>query len=274
MKKHSLKFAALATCMLIFVTSCQKESVEGDDSQISASQTSSDAGGMVEQVEDEAAYRMSPSTAITGCPTITWSADRGTFPNTCTIDFGTSCTGRNGRVFSGQITVDVSAPYFEAGSVRVTQTDNLTIDGNSLAFTRTVTNLGLNPSDQMHWSVVVNGTRVKASDGSEATWTANRVRTMTAGLETEDNLEDDIHEITGSATGVSHRGDAFTSTITTPLVKRGDCQWIVSGIEVTTAEGRRGERTLDFGDGSCDDKGTITLRNGDTREITLHRPRR
>jgi hypothetical protein len=274
MKKHILKFAALATLMLLFVTSCQKDSVEGDDTQISASQTSSDAGGMIEQIEDEAAYRMSPSTAVTGCPTVTWSADRSTFPNTCTIDYGTGCIDRHGREVSGKITVDVSAAYFEAASVRVTHTENLTVDGNSIAFTRTVTNQGLNSSNQMFWTVVVNGTRVRASDSTEATWSANRVRTMTAGLETEDNLEDDVHEITGTATGVCHRGNTFTSTITTPLVKRGDCQWIVSGVEVTTAEGRRGERTLDFGDGSCDDKGTITLRNGDTREITLHRPRR
>lgn len=271
MKKHILKFVALSTLLLLFVTSCQKESVESDDTQISGSQTSSDAGGTIEQMEDEASYRMSPTTAVTGCPTVTWSAAQGTFPNTCTIDFGTSCTGRNGHVLSGQITVQVSAPYFEEGSVRVTSTDNLTCDGNSMAYTRTVTNMGFNDNDQMHWSVVVSGTRVKATDGSEATWTANRTRTMTAGLETADNLEDDVYEITGTATGTCPKGNAFSSTITTPLVKRGDCEWIVSGVEVTAADGRRGGRTLDFGDGSCDDKGTVTLRNGDTREILLHR---
>lgn len=274
MKKHILKLAALATLMLIFVTSCQKDSVESDDTQIAASQTSSDANGTIEEMEDEAAYRMSPNTAVTGCPAVTWSADRGTFPNTCTIDYGTGCTARNGRVISGQITVEVSAPYFEQGSVRTTSTDNLTVDGNAISYTRTVTNQGLSESGQMYWTVDVSGTRVRASDGNEATWSADRIRTLTAGLETQDDMTDDVYEITGTATGVCHQGRAFSSTITTPLVKRGDCRWIVSGVEVCTVEGRQGSRTLDFGDGDCDDKGTVTLPNGNTREITLHRPRR
>lgn len=274
MKKHILKLAALATLLLILVTSCQKETVESADTQISASQTSSDANGTIEEMEDEAAYRMSPSTAVTGCPTVTWTADRGTFPNTCTIDYGTGCTARNGRVISGQITVEVSAPYFEQGSVRTTSTDNLTVDGNAISYTRTVTNQGLGEAGQMSWTVVVSGTRVKADNGAEATWSADRVRTLTAGLETQDDMSDDVYEITGTATGTCREGHAFTSTITTPLVKRGDCRWIVSGVEESTVEGRNGSRILDFGNGDCDDKGTVTLPNGNTREITLHRPRR
>lgn len=271
MKKHILKLAALATLLLLFVTSCQKDSVESEDTQISASQSSADAAGLVEEADDEAAYRMSPTTAVTGCPTVSWSDSMGNFPNTCTIDFGTSCTGQNGHVMSGKIIVDVSGPYFTQGSVRVTHTENFTCDGNSLDFTRTVTNQGFNSNGLMYWTVQVAGTRVRASDSTEATWSADRIRTMTAGLDTQDNPQDDVIEITGTATGTCHMGHAFTSTITTPLVKRGDCQWIVSGVEVTTADGRRGQRTLDFGDGSCDDQGTVTLRDGSTRTITLHR---
>jgi hypothetical protein len=273
MKKHMLY--ALVAVFTLFVTACQKENLESDDAQVSASQSSSESASLVEEAEDEAAYRMLSTTSTTGCPTITWAADRGTFPNTCTIDFGTGCTGRNGHEISGQITVEVSAPYFDQGSVRTTSTSNLTIDGNAVAFTRNVTNQGLNSNEQMYWTVEVSGTRVRDCDNAQATWSASRTRTMTAGLETEEVLEDDVYEITGGATGISHKGHPFTSTITTPLIKRGDCRWIVSGVETMTGEGRRGQqvqRSLDFGDGSCDDKGILTLGNGDTREITLRRP--
>jgi hypothetical protein len=271
MKKHFVRFAALALVATFGLTACQKEDVETSDSQISASQSSSEAGNLVEDVNDEAEYRLSPSTAITGCPTITFASAQGTYPNTITIDYGTGCVAQNGRTMAGKIIVDVSAGYYAQGAVRTTHTDNFTVDGNSLDFTRTVTNQGLNGAGQMYWSVVVSGTRVKASDGTTGTWTADRVRTMVAGQATTDDMLDDVVEITGTATGTCREGRAFSSSITTPLVKRADCKWIVSGVEQTTVSGRNGARSLDFGDGSCDDKGIITLPNGTTREITLHR---
>lgn len=273
MKKHIVKIAALSFLLSLFLTSCQKDAVEADDNQIAAAQSSSEASGMVEDMSDEAEYRMSPSTAITGCPTITSTVPRGQFPNTITIDYGTGCTAQNGREIAGQIIIDISAAYFTAGSVRTAHTNGLTVDGNSLEYTRTVTNQGLNTSGQMYWSVVVSGTRVKASDGSTGTWAANRTRTLIEGQSTEDDMLDDVYQITGGGSGTCHEGREFTSTITTPLIKRADCKWIVSGVEETTVAGCRGTRSLNFGDGSCDDKGTITMRNGETREITLHRPR-
>jgi hypothetical protein len=273
MKKHIVKIAALAFVASLTLTACQKEAVESSDPQSTAAQSSSEASNLVEDLNDEAEYRMSPSTAITGCPSISSAADRGIFPNTITIDYGTGCTAQNGRELAGKIIVDITAGYFTQGSVRTTHTEGFSVDGNSLEFTRVVTNQGLNSSGQMYWTVVVSGTRVKASDGSTGTWTADRVRTMVEGQASTDNMLDDVVEITGTATGTCHEGRAFTSTITTPLVKRADCRWISSGVEQTTVEGRSKGRSLDFGDGTCDNKGTLTLANGTTREITLHRPR-
>ena len=274
MKKQFVRLAAIALVATFGLTACQKDTVETSDSQISASQSSSESGNLLEDVNDEAEYRMSPTTPITGCPSVTYASAQGTFPNTITIDYGTGCTAQNGRTMAGKIIVDVTAGYYTQGAVRTTHTDGLTVDGNSLDFTRTVTNQGMNTSGQMYWSVKVSGTRVKATDGTTGTWTADRVRTMVAGQETTDDMLDDVVEITGTATGTCHEGHAFTSTITSPLVKRADCKWIASGVEQTTVTGRKGARSLDFGDGTCDDKGTITLPNGSTREITLHRPLR
>lgn len=274
MKKHIVKFAALAFVTSLILTSCQKDAaVETSDSQISAAQSSSESSNTVEDLNDEAEYRMSPSTAITGCPSVTYAQPQGTFPNTITIDFGTGCTGQNGRQLSGKIIVDVTGTYFSQGSVRTSHTENLTCDGNSISFTRTVTNMGLNDNGQMFWTVAVSGSRMRGTDSTTGTWSSNRVRTMIEGQATNEDMQDDAFEITGTATGTCHMGHAFSSTITTPLVKRASCQWIVSGVEQTTVDGRSGVRSLDFGDGSCDDKGILTTPRGATREITLHRPR-
>lgn len=273
MKKHVLNIAALALLLGLGATACNRDSVDNDDSQVEAAQSSTEASGTVEDLSDEAEMRLAPNANITGCPTVTYAQAQGTFPNTITIDFGTGCTTQNGRTVSGQIIVDVTGAYFTQGSVRTTHTDNLTVDGNEFEYTRVVTNQGLNGGGQMYWSVEVSGTRLRASDGSTAEWTASRTRTMVEGAATSDDMLDDAYEITGGGSGTCHDGRAFTTTITTPLLKRADCRWIVQGVEQMTVDGRRGTRSIDFGDGTCDDKATLTLRNGDTREITLHRPR-
>jgi hypothetical protein len=268
MKNHIIRIAAIAA-LGFFATACQKESLDDNSTDVSIAQSSTNSSDMVEGSVDEAAFRMAEGSS--GCATVTWANAIGTFPNTCTIDFGTGCTGRNGRIIAGQIIVEESAGYFEAGSVRHITTNNLTVDGNSLEFDRTVTNLGLSEgTGQMSWSVVVTGTRVKASDGSTATWSANRTRTMTAGLETPEVIEDDVYEITGTDTGTCHQGNTFTATITTPLVKAMSCHWIQSGVVEIESDGRRGDRSIDFGDGTCDNKATLTTPRG-SREITIRR---
>ncbi|MGH2648266.1 MAG: hypothetical protein ACRDE8_11890 [Ginsengibacter sp.] len=78
---------------------------------------------------------------------------------------------------------------------------------------------------------------------------------------------DDKFEITGNASGSNSNGNTWTSEIIDPLIKRFTCPWRVKG----TVNITRGATmaVLDYGDGSCDNKTTITI-NGITDIITLH----
>ncbi|MFN7831942.1 MAG: hypothetical protein ACK5Q2_08150, partial [Bacteroidota bacterium] len=49
------------------------------------------------------------------CPTVTFAQPEGTWPNTITIDFGASCTRADGRVLSGRLIVDQTAPLRQPG---------------------------------------------------------------------------------------------------------------------------------------------------------------
>ena len=264
-------YSALLTLTLLFaLTACQKEDITTTD-EATAALAIAESQEQVEDIDAEAAFRLDPrQSSNSSCPTLTWAAPQGTFPNTLTIDFGTGCTGFNGRTKSGQIIVAVSADHFTPGAVRTITPKDFSVDGFQIEGSRTITNQGLNASNQMYWTMTSHAT-VTNPEGESATWDASRTRTMLVGLDTPEECQDDIFQIEGTTSGINPHGDPFTSTITTPLVKEMDCRWPVSGVEAISVEGRKGTRTIDFGSGTCDDKATVTLPNGDTREITIRR---
>lgn len=79
--------------------------------------------------------------------------------------------------------------------------------------------------------------------------------------------------VTGEASGTNAKGKNFNCTITNPLIRDfGACEvngrhpFIAGTLELTAD--KRGSRTVDFGDGSCDNLATVTVNNR-TRTIEL-----
>jgi hypothetical protein len=272
MKTYILKHSILALLTLLFITSCRKESVQDPEVTLGAPEAATEASTLVESTDEAITYRMSPSSPIsTGeCPTVRWSEQMGIYPNTLTIDFGDGCTGRHGHRFYGQITVEVTGHYFAEGSKRTIHTDNFRMDGTRYTFHRVVTNQGNDLEGRMYWTIVADLTRQKGNNGNTTEWHADRVRTLVGGMDTEDDVTDDMYHITGTAVGTRPNGRWFESTITTPLVKRADCAWIVSGVEMITIEGHDGVRVLDYGDGACDNVAVLTHPDGEVVEIQLN----
>lgn len=273
MKFSFVKISAMLA-MVFFLASCEKEELETNDSE--SAQTTLNAEGLMEDVENEVALRTSPdyTSSSTDCPTITHLNTPGTFPNTITIDYGTDgCVGPHGGLRKGQIVIEVSDNYFTTGSVRSVTPVNFSVNDWLVEGNRVVTNLGENSDGNLHWSVEVSNAKITDPDGAFASWDASRIRTLIEGANNE-TVEDDVYEITGGSSGVGRRGHEFTATITVPLIKPMSCQWIVSGVRevtVTKDEQRERTRTLDFGNGECDDKAILTFPNGTQREITIRR---
>ena len=69
------------------------------------------------------------------------------------------------------------------------------------------------------------------------------------------------------ANGVNRNGKAYDIKITKPLIKRFGCSYIESGIVELTPEGLS-TRTIDYGDGTCDNKAKLTI-NGNSFDFTL-----
>lgn len=271
MIKQIVKITALLTIPVLFV-SCEKESVLSEDGVTAEDIALSEA--IMTDADDQAAFKSDPTAevgdfGVSGdCPVLTWENEVGTFPNTLTIDYGEGCDCRGGHSKSGQIVVEMSDEIMNEGAVRTITLVDFQVNGNDVEGTRSVSNTGTNESGQPVFSVIGSHT-ANFSDGNSASLNVAHVRTMVAGYDTEDR-EDDAFSVTGSETGVNRRGDTFTGTILSPLFRSRECKWVTEGVhQVETSDGR--SRTIDFGDGTCDDQAELTLSNGTTRTIRLRR---
>ncbi|MEY4902875.1 MAG: hypothetical protein RLZZ292_690 [Bacteroidota bacterium] len=257
----TLFVALLAT---ITFTACRKDAKLLDYLEnLAASQDVAAAQTIAEEDEEEVTNILEEF-GFRGCPTRTLSAPKGTFPQTITIDYGTGCADKKGRNRTGKIIVTLSDSLRKTGSIRTVTFENCTIDSVKVEGTRVVTNLG-----NRTFSRKITNHKLTFPNGKVATFNSDETMTITAGFLTPLDRTDDVWSITGTRSGVNRNGKAYTANVTTPLIKRGDCRWIVSGkldIIVNTAT-----RMLDYGNGNCDEKGTLTLPDGTTKEVPLRK---
>ncbi len=209
-----------------------------------------------------------------GCTVITLAQPFGTFPNTYTIDFGTDCVCADGRTRSGQIVVNTTGHWRDAGTSSTVTLQSFVVNGYAVAGTTTITTNAANAAGNPSITVNVDGGQITNPQNETATWSATKTFEWVDGDATSfashgsAGVTDDVFHITGSANGVSRGGQAFTATITSPLVRRADCRWITQGIADVTPTGGSA-RTIDFGDGSCDNQATLTFRRWSTT-IQMH----
>jgi hypothetical protein len=92
--------------------------------------------------------------------------------------------------------------------------------------------------------------------------------TQTEGNGTPLNLLDDVYTITGNSTGINSNNNSWITEITQPLIRKFGCAWREKGQITLTVKSNSITAILDYGDGACDNKATVTI-NGVTIPITL-----
>ncbi|GMT44171.1 MAG: hypothetical protein IEMM0006_0003 [bacterium] len=203
---------------------------------------------------------------LSDCATV--SLDTTAFPRVLTIDFGdTNCLGNDGRYRRGKILVSFTGRYRKPGTIITTTFDNYYVNDNQVEGTKAVTNNGFNDERHMTWTISVNGVITLANGKGTITWKSQRTREWVKGIDTPHNRGDDVYLITGQASGERANGLKWTRKITNPLRMELACRFIVSGTVEIKPEGKP-MRTLDFGDGECDNLATVTV-NGKTYTIHL-----
>ena len=185
-------------------------------------------------------------------------------PHVMTIDFGSNnCVCNDGRSRRGLIIVTYNGEFTEPGHTRTITFSDFYVNDNQVTGTKIITNMGKNGEGHTYFSIETNGSIV--TEKGTITHNGSRTRTWLSGEDTPDR-GDDVFSITGSGTKVRANGKTMTMEITSPLIRDHSCKWIKSG--VIKMSGGDKERSLDFGNGNCDNKATATA-NGKQKEITL-----
>lgn len=257
------------------VVACKKENLlNSEDPSVASSAISTSANDdntadaafmdlkeVTDQTGIEATVKGIDSTKYP-CAKITTTVDTILKTLTATVDFGSeNCECKDGKKRRGKIQVKITGNKNTVGSSIVYTTMDYFVNDNGVSGTKTLTVVG----DHSFRIVVVNG-KVTKADGGIITWNTDRTRTMTAGKDTPD-FTDDVFEITGTTSGINAAGNAYKFTTISPLVKAIGCNWIKSGKLKIERAGKL-DATVDYGDGTCDDQGTVTIANT-TKAITL-----
>lgn len=202
------------------------------------------------------------------CPAVTVEhPSSGIWPKVINIDFGTGCTGFYDNTRSGKIIIEVTGPRREQGSVRTVSFDNYYFNGVKVEGVKVFKNLGLNANQNYVISVKLTGGKLTLPDDKTVEREFTHEREWISGFSTN-NIWDDECLVTGTASGKNADGIAYANTIINPLYWKRVCAFIVSG---TVQIARQGYEPfeLDYGDGGCDNKATVS-RGGESKEIALH----
>lgn len=189
---------------------------------------------------------------------------------TIIIDFGDGCEVRNENILSGKVIIT-----YEKNEELLSLTISKTFEDfyfNDVAVTggKSIVRKRTNDNGNPESTTTMNITHTW-SDGEFNSKEGVKTREWIEGADTKPS-SDNIFLITGEWTNTLKSGDIYSSKIIVALRREMACRFIVSGImEISKPEV---SGTLNFGEGTCDDKAILTNADGDEIEITLKRRRK
>ncbi len=172
------------------------------------------------------------------------------FPKEVVVDFGTGCTLR-GYSGKGSVSFILNQWIFIPGTEIVPQFNNFYVNGYKIEGDYKVTTVSAT-----EFKIDIVDGIVTFPNGTVFHLKGVQYYTQTEGSNTPFVFGDDTYSITGDISSASSLGN-IDGTITSPLIKEIACYNITAGtIDFT---GANITATLDFGDGACDNVGTIKI---------------
>ena len=289
MKNSKKSKIVSAIAFLLFIglsfTSCNNEEGGIDENQsaaeLSDANETTDIDDVSENINDivESAYfelasnSFSKSTDsktqekhrfLSDCVTITKVI---TTQNTeVTLDYGEGCATKRGDELSGKIQMVINPDILDKSVTIDYSFENFYFNSKKIEGKvnklRTRSNENANPQ-----AIITRDIKIIWEDDSYALVKGERKREW---IEGSDNLiwSDNVFSITGKWTITKRNGDLRTSTIVEPLIRNMACKFLVSG--VIDIEKNDKSRSVDYGDGACDDLATL-ISNGKTIEIHIRK---
>jgi hypothetical protein len=198
---------------------------------------------------------------IDSCMTVTVSSS--SYPREIVIEYLEGCsTHRHDK--HGKIIINLSDTITNEGAIQTITYQDFYIDSIKVDLTGSMENKGKNGSG--NWVIEKKYTQTITKNDQTVVRTNNELVEWISGFETTDRT-DNVYSVSGSGSIVLNDTASYTKTITTPLLFDASCEYIKSGVVELNRHGN--VSVIDYGDGTCDDKATITT-DGITEEITLH----
>lgn len=277
MKKLNLTKSVLGFSLVCFIAYSCTKTIDLTDDQIIAEdnalveQSSEDVNTISDQEETTSGltgFKTEDANSMLGGNV---KVEKDKINNKTVIDFGDVYTNKHGKSFNGKlIKVTNGKKYFEDGYVANITFEKFKSNGNSVTGTKTIEYKGLDANGNRYWVITVEH-NVTKSNGKNVSYKATHTRTQIAGADTKDLISDDKYSITGSGSGTASNGMTFEFTITKPIIRDMSCKFRTAGtIEYVKTGKTTRTRTLDYGDGTCDSKATVTV-DGQSKEIELNK---
>ena len=266
MKKISILSSILVVSSIILLNSCKKKTEVDNESQsvvdnalceqqFMAIQPVVNEKGITENGIKKMALSCETFSIISGDTTDAAPTD-GVYdlgPVTFQIDYGTiGCIGTDGVYRTGKINVTTAKKWSKYNNL--VTVDLVGFKANTISYSGQIK---ITRSDSVTLTVeVLNGV---CSNGTwNIEYAGSKTMKQIAGFSTKTISVDDDFSIVGSSSGKNRDGRNYSATITNAIIKKTSCKFITSGTLVLTPDGFK-PRTVDFGNGACDDDATYTV---------------
>lgn len=214
----------------------------------------------VEARADSAVY--GKTGAVTGlfCPDAVVTVTANGSNVVMRIDFSSGTNCLDGRLRTGALIATFNGFWKNENSTVTIVPESYTVAGYSFFFTQTILVNPRNTAGQINWTTRVVDAELLHPQNGQISWDSERTTTWVEGEDTPLVFQDDAFEVTGTANGISRTNRGFDVTITNPLRIIGDCGYVVAGaIELTPQQ--LATRTIDYGQGACDNRILLTVGN-------------
>ncbi|QEC66219.1 hypothetical protein FRZ67_02440 [Panacibacter ginsenosidivorans] len=285
--KPSLSRRLLPLCALltICVLSCKKnESSASTTSQqttetllMNATNVAADATNLQSMDMED----VMGSDSAADCRTITYDTLKTVYPHVKTVDYGTGCMGPDGVMRKGKRIITVYADALTASPgtlISVTTFEDFYVDDINI---KGMVQSYIDSTSTADVPVIKNVAEkiLSTSDGDSKTISSVNYWKKIEGVNTL-NRHDDVFEITGSASGNETLDGAtemqWSSQINSEhhVIKPVSCDFRTKGaidiqLHIITGGSSNFTEYLDYGDGTCDNKATLSINGGTAKEITL-----
>lgn len=201
---------------------------------------------------------------INQCPLVTIEqGENNGYPKKITLDYGDGTVLKNEKVLRGIIVVEISAPKKSKDYARlVTYTDF----GVDTILINGISEVTVDKSEETFRNFESDFT-YKLNEESTIVRTSKRTWMWQEGLETMDDQTDDIIQIEGVVIATNSTNDTYKKEIVDPLIRLGDCRFIVDGTVEMSLNGVV-FNTMDYGNGDCNATAIMTT-DSETVEIDL-----